>query len=278
MIINKELFFEDLDKLWKFAMKDSHAFNLSSRDRGNLKWYGNVTWEEAKLLAINGWKEGLNEVDKFRAEIIPIITNKVLRASQIYSVVGSSVDVGRFLSNDPECFIFREFEEKNYPGKIFRIVCSISFSWTVPAEVIIQRGAMICALVDAIEFAGHRAEVICNDASSFSSFEQHRKGLFKSSGWFEVSVVVKKANQPLEMSELAFCLAHPAMLRRIMFSVAELEGWSDFAHNYGSPAEATDKGDLYVREIFSSKVPNNEAIEWVINELEKLGVKIEMTN
>jgi len=46
------------------------------------------------------------------------------------------------------------------------------------------------------------------------------------------------------MSDLAFCLAHPAMLRRIMFSVAELEGWSDFVYNYGYPAEASDKGDI----------------------------------
>jgi hypothetical protein len=134
---------------------------------------------------------------------------------------------------------------------------------------------MICALVDAIEYAGHRAEVICNDASSFYSSDQHRAGLSKSSGWFEISVIVKKANQPLEMSELAFCLAHPAMLRRIMFSVAELEGWSDFAPNYGSPAEASNKGDLYVKEIFTSKVSNEVAIDWVINELENLGVKIE---
>ena len=52
----------------------------------------------------------------------------------------------------------------------------------------------------------------------------------------------KKAQQSLNIVELAFCLAHPAMLRRFMFSVAELEGWADYAHAYGIPDEATDKG------------------------------------
>lgn len=73
---------------------------------------------------------------------------------------------------------------------------------------------------------------------------------------------------------MAFCLAHPAMLRRFMFSVAELEGWADYAHAYGIPDEATDKGDLYIDEIYSYIVPNSQAINWVTEKLKKLGVQI----
>jgi hypothetical protein len=136
---------------------------------------------------------------------------------------------------------------------------------------------MICALIDAIEYAGHRAEVICNEAMSYREYEDYRQGKHKEDGWFEISVVVKKSSQPLDMSDLAFCLAHPAMLRRIMFSVAEIEGWSDFADAYGYPAEASDKGDIYLREIFSGTEPDTEAISRVFAELEKLGINIETT-
>ena len=79
------------------------------------------------------------------------------------------------------------------------------------------------------------------------------------------------------MSDLAFCLAHPAMLRRMIFSAAELQGWSDSFSNYGYPSAATDKGDLYLKEVFSGTVPDDEAIDWVLKELEQLGVKIENT-
>jgi hypothetical protein len=125
-------------------------------------------------MAVNGWREGMTEIEKYRAKIVPIITDKVLRPRQVYSVAGYSVDVGSFMANSPECFIAREYEERNYPGKIYKIVASISFSAAIKPETIIQRGAMICALIDAIEFAGHRAEVICNWAVSVGNNNNDR--------------------------------------------------------------------------------------------------------
>ena len=154
MIINKELSFDDLSKFWKYSFQESSASNRESRNNYNLKWSGGLTWEEAKAMAISGWHEGMSEVDKYRAKILPIIAEKVLRPQQVYSIAGYCVDVGSFLANEPECFIAREYEERNYPGRIYKIVCSISFSAAITPETIIQRGAMICALVDAIEFAG----------------------------------------------------------------------------------------------------------------------------
>jgi hypothetical protein len=275
MQINKRLYFEDLDEFWKYSFKDSKAQEKSSRNNSNLQWSGGLTWEQAKRRARSGWREGMQEIDKYRAQIVPIITEKVLRPKQIYSVAGYNVDVGSFMANEPECFLSREYEERNYPGQIYKIVASISFSASIKPETIIQRGAMICALIDAIEFAGHRVEVICNDASTIRDSNEHRQGKNKEDGWFEVSVIVKKASQPLEMSDLAFCLSHPAMLRRIMFSVAELEGWSDFTYDYGYPAEASDKGDMYIKEIYSGVVSDKEAINWVLSELGKLGINIE---
>jgi hypothetical protein len=275
MAINKQLYFEDLNEFWKYSLQDSQAYTKSSKDNYNLQWSGGLTWEQAKQMAVSGWREGMQEIDRYRAKIVPIVTEKVLRPKQIYSVAGYNVDVGSFMANEPECFLSREYEERNYPGQIYKIVASISFSAAIKPETITQRGAMICALIDAIEFAGHRAEVICNWAVSAGSYDNDRQGKNKEEGWFEVSVTVKKVSQPLEMSDLAFCLAHPAMLRRIMFSAAELKGWSDFVGNYGYPAEASDKGYIYIREIYSKTVPDEKAIEWVLSELGKLGIDID---
>jgi hypothetical protein len=272
MAVNKELYFDDLSKFWNYSMQESNARNKQSRSNQNLEWSGGLTWDGAKSMAISGWREGMTEIEKYRAKILPIIAEKVIRPQQVYAIAGYNVDVGSFLANEPECFIAREFEERNYPGRIYKIVCSISFSAAIQPKTIIQRGAMICALIDAIEFAGHRAEVICNDASTKSSYGYSNS---KKNGWLEVSVTVKKSTQPLEMTDLAFCLAHPAMLRKMMFSVAEIVGWSDFVHLYGTPAEATDKGDIYIREIYSGTVPDDKAITWVLDELAKLGINLE---
>lgn len=275
MAINKELYFDDLSTFWRYAMQESEAYRKDSRDNRKLDWSGGLTWEEAKQLALSGWHDIMQEIEKYRIQIMPIIAEKVLRPQQVYAIAGYNVDVGSFLASQPECFISREYEERNYPGRVYKIVSSISFSANIKTETIITRGAIICALIDAIEFAGHRAEVVCNASMSASSDVDSMKGKNKSWGWLEASVVVKKSTQPLDMSDLAYCLAHPSMLRRIMFSVAELEGWSDTVSGYGYPSEPTDKGDLYVKEIFSGTVTDDMAINWVLTELEKLGINIE---
>lgn len=284
MDFHKELYFDDLHTFWQYAMGESDAYTRKSREEraDYIEWSGGLTWEEAKRMALSGWGEIIPEIEKYRAVITPIITDKVLRPRQIYSVAGYSVDVGAFLANDPECFINREYEERNYPGKVFKIVCSVSHSSGISTNVIINRGAIVCALIDAIEYAGHRVEVVCNLATSANYDESSLKGQEKEYGWFEVSVLLKKSTQPLDMSDLAYCLAHPSMLRRIMFSAAEIEGWSDVSRVYGYPAEATEKGDLYVKELFygefaneSEAVSDAEVINWVLTQLKSLGVDIE---
>jgi hypothetical protein len=204
----------------------------------------------------------LNEIKKISVELSEIIATKIVRYEPEYGVGGGIVDVGAFLSNSPEYFMIKKPTEKEQEGKIVKLVCSISFSAAIDSKVIIQRGAMVCALADAIEMSGFRCEIIVNT----TSFSKSRK--------FEVDVILKKAQQSLNITELAFCLAHPAMLRRFMFSVAELEGWADYAHAYGIPHEAKDKGDLYINEIYSYIVPNSQAINWVTEQLKKLGVQI----
>ena len=261
--MNKYLKFEDLHDFWNFSFRDSNSYNKSSRAYKS-DWYGNVSWEEAKTLAISGWIEGLNEIKKISVELSEIIANKIVRYEPEYGVGGGVVDVGAFLSNSPEYFMIKNPNEREQEGKIVKLVCSISFSAAIDSKVIIQRGAMVCALADAIEMSGFRCEIVVNDTSIYIT--RDRK--------LEIDVILKKAQQSLNITELAFCLAHPAMLRRFMFSIAELEGWADYAHAYGIPHEAKDKGDLYINEIYSYIVPNSQAINWVTEQLKKLGVQI----
>ena len=259
------LHFDNLQDFWDYSFQDSHArIRSSRRERRGDSWDKNLTWDEAKLLAQSGWVEGMKEIEKYRAILEPQITKHILRPIPESSCTGYVVDVGAYLSNNPECFITRGWEKKNYPGKLYTLVASCSFSCNVDSDTIIKRGALVCALVDALEYAGHRVEVICNETST------------KYDSKNEIDVVVKQHEQPLDMTDLAFCLAHPAMLRRIMFSANELMGWSDYTEGtYGTPSEATNQGDLYINEIHSGKIVVEEAIRWLLDKLQTLGVDIE---
>ena len=60
-----------------------------------------------------------------------------------------------------------------------------------------------------------------------------------------------------------------------MFSINELSGWADLSKgSYGTPYEATNKGDLYIDEINTGKVSDSEALVWLTNKLESLGVEM----
>ena len=254
--------YDDYSLFLTKAFQESNSYRKSSREARNLSWYGGVTWEQACGLARGGWVEGMSLIDKYRSKITSIITDCILRPVPIDNIHGFAVNVGAFLSNKPECFFDREYEKRNYPGRLFTIVVSCSYSCGVSTDVVIQRGAMVCALVDALEFAGNRVEVVCNETTTAGNYKD------------ETDIVIKKHDQPLDMSRLAFCLAHPAMLRRILFSINELSGWANITSGYGYPAEATDKGDLYINEIHSGKVSDNEALEWLKNKLASFGVEM----
>ena len=62
MTINKHIVFEDLHKFWKYAMQESNAYQRTSREPAD-RWSGSLSWDEAKSLALKGWKEGLKEVE-----------------------------------------------------------------------------------------------------------------------------------------------------------------------------------------------------------------------
>lgn len=261
------LHFDDIQDFWNYSFQESKARERHSRyGRRGDNWDKNITWEEAKHLAQSGWIEGMNEIEKYRAILEPKITKYIVRPVPESSYTGYVVDVGAYLSNNPECFITRGWEKRNYPGRLFTIVVSCSFSCSVDADTIIKRGALVCALVDALEYAGHRVEIICNETTTYGDKKN------------EIDVVVKKHDQPLEMTDLAFCLAHPAMLRRIIFSANELMGWSDYASNYGYPAQATNQGDLYINEIHSGKINVEEAISWLLDKLREFGIDMEESN
>lgn len=257
------LHFNNLQDFWNYSFRESDARIRSSRaGRQGARWDNNLIWEEAKHIAQSGWVDGMNEIEKYRAVLEPQITKHILRPIPESSYTGYVVDVGTYLSNNPECFITRGWEKKNYPGKLYTLVVSCSFSYNVDSDTIIKRGALVCALVDALEYAGHRVEVICNETTTSYG-----------GGKNEIDVVVKQHEQPLDMTDLAFCLAHPAMLRRIMFSANELMGWSDYTGgSYGVPCEATNQGDLYINEIHSGKIVVEEAVTWLFEKLKALGV------
>ena len=175
------------------------------RDRES-SFYGVRSWEEATKLVNDGWEEGREYVGKILSDI-QVADNYVNKAKVVHDVVGAFVDMGAFVSGEPECMMRRV--KKPVKRKVARILVGLSASCAISAETLRWRGAAALALIDRLEETGIRCEVdmgLCNHV--------------RASYWTIVANV-KGASEPLHLDRMAFHLAHPASLRKIMWSFAE---------------------------------------------------------
>jgi hypothetical protein len=192
-----------------------NAHGHSSKD-GGYSFTGTRSYEEAIELADNGWAEGRDEALKMSQPLIDRLVQFIERPDIVYDVEGNGYDIGRFCSDDPECAIRMENEivEVPAPPRLIRIVFNNLASAGVDKEILTAKGAAVAALIELLEFAGNRVElVVLSHASGDSSRERIA---------FMKSVTVKAFDQPLDMARIIFAIAHPAMMRRLGFRVAEL--------------------------------------------------------
>lgn len=253
--------FNSFNEFLILAEQDSKASEKSSRSSTS-SWNGGVSWTEALQLAKLGWVDGLDKIKDLKNKLDIDLGKYKLSRLPSYGYQGHAIDIGKFLQNDLECFQKFDYFVDEKPGQIYKVVCSISVSAAISTEVIIQKGAITACLIDIIESLGNRVELVVNEKSKDGSYT------------CEYDILIKKADESLQLIDLAFSLIHPAMLRRLVFSVNEIDGWSDYSSGYGRPIEATDKGDIYISEIFSGKVSNDQAIKWILETLTKNGIQV----
>lgn len=235
-------------------------------------WSGGHSWEQCLRMAREGWPEGLKLVEAITAKFEHITASKLMRPQVAYDVAGDCVDVGRYVTGEPENMMIWEEAEIENAGKIVRIEANLSASSGISAAQMAIRGAAVCALVDALEQCGKSVELtLC-----FATKGGRRR--------MEFYVPVKQAGEPLEMDRLAFMMAHAGMFRRIGFACLENapEQWRqaigvEVSGDYGIPASckgAGTKADIVAPHMLL----NGDAaacVQWVFQTLKEQGISID---
>lgn len=231
-------------------------------------WHGVKKFEEAVVLAREGWLSAAQDTHAIVAPIFDKVSSLIERTDVLYDVEGHGIDIGRFVQGEPECWQRFETVTVDGPGhKIIRIVFNQVAHCEVGHNVIKTRGVAALALITLLEYAGHRVELIVNS------------GAWKFGKHSEAPIIVKRADDALDEGRLAYALCHPSMLRCLYFSVWET---SKEAHalgayhggGYGRPCHVLDRGDIY----FSADQrawDTPEAMQgWLMGELERQGIKL----
>ena len=187
--------------------------------KGDASFYGTSSFGEAAKLAREGWQEGVDRVQKIRSKVATAVQSLVSRRADSigYDVFGEYVDVGRFLTGEPECFGVRVSDD-SISKRVVRINVNLGVSGSVSHEAIFARGAVAVAAIDIIESSGCRVEV----------YGVHGSLKCDGSKLHETHVLLKSANQPLDIDRIVFALCHPSTLRRLCFSIIEKYNvWAD---------------------------------------------------
>lgn len=160
-------------------------------------------------LVKNGWPDGEKRLSGSIAEALELPAMKeIYEEIRGYDICGYDLDVPRYLTGDPEYFV-ADNTELTATKKTLSVVLNAGYYGAWSSHQIFNRGAALCAIVDALERNGRDVELIA--------------GAYFNCGHNAMRIrnVVKKSGEQFDLSRTAFALAHPAMFRQVSF--AEME-------------------------------------------------------
>lgn len=219
--------FASLGDFTRFAMANDKP---QSSNGNSESWAGTPTLQAAGELALKGWTEIRPEVDSIMSDLTERIANKVGdRFVTQHDVAGGMVDVGRFLAGHPACMMRFVPEPDATMGRVVKIAIAGTASHFIDPADIRRRGVAVCALVDTLHKLGLGVELWWDSTIRGTDGNRH-------------STVVKlhDSAEPLDIDNIMFALAHPSMLRRLVFSIQERSSKAkaqNVGGGYGVPAD-----------------------------------------
>lgn len=242
--------FETMDAFAAFAVKYKH--HLVAPDSVS-RFSGNVTFDTAvKMARRTGWTEQIPAAMDIAESAVRMAEKEhmidVFKPS--WDVSGAEVDMGRWVSGEPECMIDFPLAKVSKAGKVVTLVASMSISGGVETDVIERRGRMIVALALALAELGHATELWAD----FTAEVAHGADRGRMAS---LRVKVKGVNDALDPGMIMFAYAHGAMLRKLAF--AALEGTECNTAGNSIPADIMEadypEGAVFIPGLLASEEP-----------------------
>jgi hypothetical protein len=194
-----------------------------SRDTDDRAWFGTRSWTEAMDLVRKGWPEGREKMARAMS-VAAQATNHASAPSMSMDVAGAYPMIPAAVAGDPMNMVsFAPIEDRRRP--IVRLFVSCVYSAGYSASAVMNFGAALMGYVDALEETGHRTEITM---AYLSDYRGQR---------IMPTVLVKRAEDALDVDRMAFVIAHPSFLRRLMFGLLETVPEWEASHcpGYGMP-------------------------------------------
>lgn len=251
--------FDSLDDLAGYLSEnknirpESHSITYSERSS-----FCKYSWSESINMLENGWLEGISKIDAITQEIEGHGEGETSYIK--YDVFGDFLNVGRYLSGEPEC-AGRFLKRKTKNGEV-NILVDCTTPATTDQDYIINRGASIQAVIDKLlenhyvnlQFMFNAQEIV---------------------GGHTLQVIVNCDTRNYYSREtVAFCTSNPAFLRRIFFRIEELLLDRDECGGCGQTIDLTEAEvkarniDIYFKSLSdTSKFASTDAARREVNRI-----------
>lgn len=196
------------------------------------QWDLKLGWQGTLDMARQGWPAGRRAV---AAALATIPGDFHIAPPQLSDIAGGVLDAAAHVAGAPDCFDIDD-DEAAGRARVVRLLVPLSASASVPAKHLLNRGAAIASIIDALEAARISCEV--EAMSCHESRSSHDQVCIRHT--------VKRAGDPLNLDALATSICHPATFRRLHFAALEsigdlvpgfMQGFkpADICGGYGSP-------------------------------------------
>ena len=169
--------------------------------------------DEALELARYGWEEGRQHLRQAvgRIALDQLVGRRPIVESRL-DFAGDEVDIGAYLHGEPEHMVDYQVRQDTH-GKQAMMYVNASVASRVSSERIMQRGGALYAAIEALRTEGYSLGLTMVDSTKNNRFSHYT----------EYQIPVVQPGEYLDIDTAAFCLAHPAFLRRGVFALNEHE-------------------------------------------------------
>lgn len=241
----------------------------------NAGWSGTASLAEAVELCDQGWEDGARVIEDVLANIktsLQDVAQEMVTATY-YDVAGAYPDMGRFMGGEPECMVQFTMQEDVTSGQVCRLLIDVGASAKYTADWMTRRAGAISAFVQVLTMVGKSVEVWVASPVTIGGGRIH-----------DTVLCVHRAGSTLNVSDIAYVLGHPSMLRHCIFQTrysAETGYHMGMGSTYGKHLDSTldfVQPDVVIQraenEPRNVPDPADRPVDWIRFQLEKLGLLV----
>lgn len=215
------------------------------RNSWSADWNGCDSFDDALDMAIHGWAEGGETIERTRGYIRAL--NPISPRLQKYGIAGSTPNVPRAIAGNllnmrvPEA-------GKSRKKQVITIIYNMCENGGVSADEITNKAAVTAALIDEIEAKGFAVEVISAVVSNGYEYFGGNRGQIRA--WEFVRI--KESHHPMDINRIAFGLGHAAMFRGLFFAdMQRNHEFKEIGEGLGSAQSMTTAKEHNEAQIYS---------------------------